>query len=34
MEKVILERGGRIIDDTTKCMHLLQEDGFDSKVWD
>ena len=23
MEQVIMERGGRVIDDTSKCMYLL-----------
>ena len=33
MEQVIIERGGRVIDDTVKCMYLLQEDGH-SSGWD
>ena len=33
MEQVIIERGGRVIDDISKCMYLLQEDGH-SSGWD
>jgi len=28
MEKVIIENGGRVIDDAAKAKFILQEDGF------
>ena len=33
MEKVIIENGGRVIEDTETAMYILQEDGFDSAIW-
>jgi hypothetical protein len=34
MEKVIIENGGRVIDDYKAAMYKVQEDGFDSSIWD
>lgn len=33
MERAVIERGGRVIDDITKSMFVIQEDGFDSQIW-
>lgn len=33
MEKVIIENGGRVIDDMTKAKFVLQEDGFNQQIW-
>lgn len=29
MERTIIEKGGRVIDDPSLAKYLLQEDGFD-----
>jgi hypothetical protein len=29
MEKVLIENGGRIIEDEKSSMYLIQEDGYD-----
>ena len=33
MEKVIIENGGRVIDDIAKAKFVVQEDGFDQQIW-
>lgn len=33
MEKAIIEHGGRVIDDSTKSMILIEEDGFNQEAW-
>lgn len=33
MEKVIIENGGRVIDDAAKAKFILQEDGFNQLIW-
>jgi hypothetical protein len=33
MEKVVIENGGRMMDDENQSMYLIQEDGYDPNIW-
>ena len=33
MEKLIIENGGRLIEDSRKAIYELMEDGFDNQIW-
>jgi len=33
MERMIIENGGRVIDNFEKAMFIIQEDGFNPNIW-